>query len=345
MIGFKYNNEIYYYQKNYQNDITGIYDSSYNLVVIYKYDGWGKVLSVVENTTNNIGSINPFRYRSYYYDEETSLYYLNSRYYNPKWCRFINADGIIGANQDIYSTNLYIYASNNPVKYFDSDGEFVLTAFAICVGVGVAAGVAPTFIGDVAESIKNKKVTHSGWKAYASGAIGGAVGGAVGYLCPGAYFAPIVASSLTTSVSNSLLNKHSAKTTIKKAGENLIVDLTVGKLTKNIKIPKINSGRNSFESIYKSGITKLNKKVAKKMSLKVIAKGVTSESVSSSINSSIAYYPKQIIDNLENLPNEVIKDKSDVRNCIECGNPTSNYPTLIHNDNRNDYYCLCVKWD
>lgn len=69
MIGFKYNNEIYYYQKNYQNDITGIYDSSYNLVVIYKYDGWGKVLSVVYNTTNNIGSINPFRYRSYYYDE------------------------------------------------------------------------------------------------------------------------------------------------------------------------------------------------------------------------------------------------------------------------------------
>ena len=205
--------------------------------------------------------------------------------------------------------------------------------------------VAPTFIGDVAKSIKNKKVTYSGWKAYASGAIGGAVGGAVGYLCPGAYFAPIVASSLTTSVSNSLLNKHSAKTTIKKAGENLIVDLTVGKLTKNIKIPKINSGRNSFESIYKSGITKLNKKTVKNMSLKVIAKGVTSESVSSSIDSSIAYYPKKIVEDLKEQSNVVVKDNDYVSNCIECSNPSHNYPTLIHNDNRNDYYCLCVKWD
>ena len=139
MIGFKYNNEIYYYQKNYQNDITGIYDSSYNLVVIYTYDAWGKILSVKDNNNeitdkNHIGIINPYRFRSYYYDEETSLYYLNSRYYNPKWCRFINADGIIGANQDIMSLNLYAYVSNNPCNGIDKHGTVIFRIlFSIAV--------------------------------------------------------------------------------------------------------------------------------------------------------------------------------------------------------------------
>jgi len=83
------------------------------------------VISVTDTTTNNIGTINPFRYRSYYYDEETKLYYLNSRYYNPEWCRFINADSIIGANQDILSLNLYAYVSNNPVNNYDKNGTFI----------------------------------------------------------------------------------------------------------------------------------------------------------------------------------------------------------------------------
>lgn len=125
LIGFKYNDTLYYYQKNYQNDIIGIYDSDYNLVVTYKYDAWGKVISTTDTTTNNIGTINPFRYRSYYYDEETKLYYLNSRYYNPEWCRFINADSIIGANNDILGLNLYSYVSNNPIMNTDSQGNKV----------------------------------------------------------------------------------------------------------------------------------------------------------------------------------------------------------------------------
>ena len=140
LIGFKYNNEIYYCQKNYQNVITGIYDSSYNLVVIYKYDGWGKVLSVVDNTTNNIGSINPFRYRSYYYDEETSLYYLNTRYYNPKWCRFINADGYLTDNIGSIDYNMFSYAKNNPLIYIDDDGKAVFLGLLIgLVGIGSVA--------------------------------------------------------------------------------------------------------------------------------------------------------------------------------------------------------------
>ena len=115
LIGFKYNNNIYYYIKNIQEDIIGIIDSNNNIIARYTYDTWGNILSITDSynnsitDTDHIGCINPYRYRSYYYDTETNLYYLNSRYYNPVWGRFINADGIVGANQDILSYNLYAY--------------------------------------------------------------------------------------------------------------------------------------------------------------------------------------------------------------------------------------------
>ncbi len=95
LIGLQYNNEIYYYMKNAQNDIIGILDSNDNVVVRYTYDSWGKIVSIKDNNGNqisdssHIGNINPYRYRGYYYDSETNLYYLNSRYYNPVWGRFI----------------------------------------------------------------------------------------------------------------------------------------------------------------------------------------------------------------------------------------------------------------
>lgn len=78
--------------------MTQIYDAAGSLQVLYTYDSWGKVLSIKDAVGNditndaNIGKLNSLRYRSYYYDTETSLYYLQSRYYNPEWLRFVNAD-------------------------------------------------------------------------------------------------------------------------------------------------------------------------------------------------------------------------------------------------------------
>jgi len=83
LIGLKYNNEIYYYIKNMQEDIIGITDSNNNLLCSYLYDSWGNIISIKDNNgniirdTSHIGIINPYRYRSYYYDNETKLYYLN----------------------------------------------------------------------------------------------------------------------------------------------------------------------------------------------------------------------------------------------------------------------------
>jgi RHS repeat-associated protein len=120
--GFSYDDNIYLYLYNLQGDITKIVDESRNVVVEYSYDAWG---NIIDQTDNELAKINPFRYRGYRYDEETNLYYLNSRYYNPEVGRFINADGLIGQTGEILSHNMYAYTGNNPVMYYDPNGYFL----------------------------------------------------------------------------------------------------------------------------------------------------------------------------------------------------------------------------
>ena len=128
LLGFIYNSNTYYYHKNIFGDIIGILDSNYNEVVTYTYNSWGLLTNKTDTTTINLSTINPFRYRSYYYDEETNLYYLNSRYYNPEWGRFVNGDGVIGSNGDAISQNLFAYTSNNFINYSDNDGYGLISA-------------------------------------------------------------------------------------------------------------------------------------------------------------------------------------------------------------------------
>lgn len=130
LIGFKYNDNVFYYQRNGQDDIVGLLDSNYNIVAKYYYDSFGNILSIkngngvdVSKEHSHIANINPFRYRSYYYDCETGLYYLNNRYYNPLWGRFINSDMIINQNEDILGYNLYAYCSNNFINTSDYTGN------------------------------------------------------------------------------------------------------------------------------------------------------------------------------------------------------------------------------
>ena len=122
LLGFVYKNKTYYYHKNMFGDIISILDSSYNEIVTYKYDSWGALVNITDSSNINLGTINPFRYRSYYYDNETSLYYLNSRYYNPQVGRFINGDICINSNYDFISENIFVYTSNNYINYKDIDG-------------------------------------------------------------------------------------------------------------------------------------------------------------------------------------------------------------------------------
>ena len=119
LISMNLNGTEYYYIRNGQNDIIGLYDGNGTQVVSYTYDAWGKLISTTGSLASTVGAKNPYLYRGYRYDAETGLYYLQSRYYNPELSRFINADGYIGQPGILLSHNLFAYCMNNPVNMTD----------------------------------------------------------------------------------------------------------------------------------------------------------------------------------------------------------------------------------
>ena len=128
--GLEWKNVQYYYVFNGQGDVIGITDPRNRLAVSYTYDAWGKLLSTGGDCPA-LAAANPIRYRGYYYDAESGLYYLNSRYYDPETGRFLNADGLLGANGDILSYNQFAYCSNNPIIYYDHEGYYSLLSTVI----------------------------------------------------------------------------------------------------------------------------------------------------------------------------------------------------------------------
>ena len=119
-----------------QGDITGFLDSSGNQMVTYTYDAWGNVTDV-SGILTWLGYTNGLRYRGYYYDNETNSYYLQSRYYNPQLCRFINADDgrFIGVSGTLLSKNAFAYCENNPTMNVDSTGKFSIPRALIVFGI------------------------------------------------------------------------------------------------------------------------------------------------------------------------------------------------------------------
>ena len=125
-IGFIRGGSTYNYVKNLQGDIVKILDNYCNEIVTYTYDSWGNLISQGGSATyTNLGRQNPLRYRGYFYDTDTGLYYLQSRYYNPEWGRFVNGDEPIAD-----STNLYEYCGDNPINEIDPSGFVSVTLCA-----------------------------------------------------------------------------------------------------------------------------------------------------------------------------------------------------------------------
>ena len=131
-VSVSYNGEMYYYIKNLQGDIVKIIDQSGTEAAEYKYDALGTITDSESSSDNDIAALNPLRYRGYVYDEETGLYYLQSRYYDSFTGRFLNADDTtyIGASGTVLSGNIFTYCKNNPNSYIDKFGTFAMAAVA-----------------------------------------------------------------------------------------------------------------------------------------------------------------------------------------------------------------------
>ena len=171
----------YHVVTNAQGDVISLYNWSGTLVASYDYDAWGNCTIVSDTSSTGIATLNPFRYRGYYYDTDLGLYYLQSRYYDAEIGRFINADttGLLAVSSgEITDKNLFSYCDNNPVARKDGTGDVWETVFDLVslgfsiydvvknpndvwawVGlVGDAIDLIP-FVAGVGETIKTIKVS------------------------------------------------------------------------------------------------------------------------------------------------------------------------------------------
>ncbi len=129
----------YYYDKNVSGDIIAILDSSGTSVVKYKYDAYGNC-EYYDSVAADLAETNPIRYRSYYYDADTGLYYLQARYYNPEWRRFISPDSTDYLDsENPTGLNLYAYCGNDSINYADPSGHAPKWWQSILLGVGIIA--------------------------------------------------------------------------------------------------------------------------------------------------------------------------------------------------------------
>ena len=128
---------------------------------------------------------NPIRYRGYYYDKETNLYYLNSRYYNPEWRRFISPDNPDYLDPETPNgLNLYAYCYNDPVNYADPSGHSVSLILGL-IGLGLGVGLDLGYAAYTDYKDDDKINGSVGWETYLGSAmIGGAFGFSIGYFVP-----------------------------------------------------------------------------------------------------------------------------------------------------------------
>ena len=269
-------NHFYYYIYNVQGDVIALADASTGkLAATYTYDAWGKC-TVANASGYTIGTQNPFRYRGYYYDTETSLYYLQTRYYDPEVGRFINADAF--ASTDIsgaLSANMFAYCENRPTIGSDPTGECV--HILIGAAVGAVGSLASQVLSDVIASAATGHFSLSSWQTYAGAVAGGAAGGAV-YAATKNSTAAGAASGFVSTFTTGALEKNETNRTwgdiVAESVNEGLIGAKLGKAGDRIGIKGKTTGRNSWAAVYKSGLTKLKNGTAKRMSLKVMKKGL-----------------------------------------------------------------------
>ena len=163
---------------NQLGDVIGLYNANGTLAVKYEYDAWGNILSTTDADGDALNSlsqewsdINPFRYRGYYWDAETGLYYLQSRYYDAEMGRFINQDSYVSTGTGLLGYNMFAYCDNNPVNGWDPTGALFEKGAG---GAGYGGFYAPCYGGGGGSSTSS----YSAY-AYANAAVGALAVGTV----------------------------------------------------------------------------------------------------------------------------------------------------------------------
>ena len=206
----KHDGKTYFYRKDILGNIIALLDTSGAVVVKYTYDAWGyngvsDINGNVISDENHIGNLNPFRYRGYYYDTETELYFLKTRYYDPEVGRFISPDSIEYLDPEtINGLNLYAYCNNNPVSNVDPNGNkwwHWLIGAIIIIGLGVATALTGGAAGVILGSAFYGAITG----AVSSAVIGGVIGGISSVVSGDGFFSGFIEGASTGFMSGALI--------------------------------------------------------------------------------------------------------------------------------------------
>ena len=172
VVAVNYNGTYYYYLRDGQGNIIKLIDGNGATVVSYSYDPWG-ACTTSGTMASTLGTLNPFRYHGYVYDEETGWYYLSSRYYNPEVGRYLSADTLSSTGQGVLGYNMYAYCLNNPTTNYDPSGSLSfsnllsgakllsvgLTAVAVGLTVLTCGAAAPVMVAVAAVTVTTGAVT------------------------------------------------------------------------------------------------------------------------------------------------------------------------------------------
>ena len=274
LIGLIYNNNKYFYIRDAFQNILGLVDINGNVVVKYKYDLFGNLINISGSEASTIGKYNHFRFKGYYFDEESNMYYCKSRYYVPEWGRWLNADSPSFLDTtSVTKLNLFAYCENNQVMNVDYNGNFGFSAMLIGALVGAVSNVIGQLISDTLTNLADddNDFQFSSWQSYVGSAVGGAIGGAMLLTkIPGA---DAVSSFASTSISMGLENltgdaNHTTCEILTASSISSVIGEVSGTAMNKIKINGINKGRGSLMHVTNTITTKLNNGTIKKISIK-----------------------------------------------------------------------------
>ena len=234
----------YFYIRDFMSNILGLVDDSGNIVVKYKYDAYGNRISITDTSGCDLGNINPFRYKGYYYDDDVEMYYCKSRFYVPLWHRWLNSDSINYLEpKNITSLNLFTYCNNNPVMYVDPTGRFTILGLLISVGLSLAFEV-------LEDALDGNRMDHD-WKDYLGAGISGIFGASSGNFVMNGIFS--FAGGITDAWLSGDLKENGIGNLILSIGVSFLISEGASRLSKHIsnkiQIGKLTSNAHNNKKI------------------------------------------------------------------------------------------------